>query len=175
MIFCNFCIFVAFFGAIVCIFFAFLCFFSRFLFRVCCERPCWAVPRCSLPFLYNYCDLPVLIATKKWRYFTKFRASPLGRTSMFFILFTFAHKKRFFFQFDFFVRSNTKLAQGQLRFVLHLLRPRNASISSCLRRPRWAVLWCSVNFVRALIFFVSIQKSPCLVLFSYWDPLLVGA
>ena len=79
----------------------FCVFFSRFLFRVCCERPCWAVPRCSLPFLYHYCDLPVLIATKKWRYFTKFRASPLGRTSMFFILFTFAHKKRFFFNLIF--------------------------------------------------------------------------
>ena len=105
---CIFCIFFVifafllyFFCAFVCTFLHFCVFFSRFVFRVCCERPWWAVPRCSLPLLYHYCDFLVLIATKKWRYLEVFRASPLGRTPMFFILFTFAHKKRFFFSLIF--------------------------------------------------------------------------
>ena len=130
---------------------ALFCIFSRFVFRVCCERPCEQLPIPKLRFVRSslrprsaviqvLCEqLPVpllrcsgaLRATSRTvtAIFRCFASVPVGPYP------------------DVLCRFCTITA-----ICRSSLRPNSAVTTRCLRRPCWAVPQCSLNFVHALAF-----------------------
>ena len=143
----------------------FFMFFFRFVFRVCCERPCEQlyIPklRCVLCFfsdLFSVCVASVPASNFVYQNCDLFgppcdQEVPLFRC----------------FSSDLQYQNCDVQVLGE-QLPVPILRLSGALRASLLGRA----LYYS-HFVRALIFFVFIRKSPCLVLFSHWDPLLVGA